>query len=170
METLFLPCVASAGQPPPTFVGQPVYSFQERMTKYFLLVLLGLFSVSAHAQMPPPLAPPRPAPGELSAGRRDTLKAMGNLYDRRRHGGTRWIIVGIGFTGAITRGLLAGGTGGNAAGAALSLAVLGGIPAAIGIGKKLRFSEDKENEADRYRSGGALPRSISRRLKAKDFD
>lgn len=141
------------------------------MTKYFLLLLLGLFSLSAHSQTPPPLATPRPVPGELSVGRRDTLKAIGNMYDRRRRGGNRWIILGVAFAGAITRGVLAGGTGNNATGVALTYGVFGGIPAAIGIGKKIRFNENKENEADRaYRSGGALPRSISRRLKSKDFE
>lgn len=141
------------------------------MPKYFLLLLLALFSLSAHAQTTPPPTTPRPVPGELSVGRRDTLKALGNMYDRRRRGGNRWLIVGIAFTGAITRGVLAGGTGNTATGVALTYAVFSGIPAAIGIGKKIRFNEKKEDNADRaYRSGKPLPRSISRRLKSKDFE
>lgn len=143
-----------------------------------LLLFLGLLSFGAHAQTP---ATPAPSTLELSAGRRDTLGAVANLYERRRKGGRTWIYIGLGGSLAFVRALSGTSTDTNSpvgtvrtrpntGGLALVFGTFVGIPAAIGIGKVSRFSEAKENEVDRaYRSGQPLPRSISRRLAKKDF-
>ena len=125
---------------------------------------------------------PAPAPTELSVGKRDTLSAISNLFDRRRKGGKRWAYVGVAGGLAMVRALTASPTtnssygststasSSNASGLALIAGVFVGIPAAASIGNLVRYSEKREAAVDRaYRSGQPLPNDIRHRLKKKDF-
>lgn len=61
-------------------------------------------------------------------------------------------------------------SGGNAAGKVLSVSVVGGVPAGIGISKLVRFGQAKEAAAlSAYEQTKALPKYVSRRLKKKYF-
>ena len=125
---------------------------------------------------------PAPAPTELSAGRRDTLNAISNLFDRRRKGGKRWAYVGVAGGLAMVRALTAApetnnsygststASSSDASGLALIAGVFLGVPAAASIGNLVRYSEKREEAVARaYRSGQPLPNDIRRRLKKKDF-
>jgi hypothetical protein len=128
------------------------------------------------------LAQQQPAPGhtELTAGRRDTLRAVRNLFERRRTGGRRWLYASGGGVLAVTRALISANSTTNgvrttsevkASDVATLFGVVVGLPAAIGIGKLVRFS-DKREEAITvpYATGQPLPRRIARRLRRKDFE
>jgi hypothetical protein len=143
------------------------------------LVLFLLFSFCFATTV---LAQQRPALGhtEPTAGRRDTLRAVRNLFERRRAGGRRWLYVTGGGVLAVTRALISSNSttsgvqttsevGGSEVATAFGLLV--GLPAAIGVGKLVRFS-DKREEAITvpYTIGQPLPRPIARRLRRKDFE
>lgn len=146
------------------------------MQKLVLYLFLSLFlSTAALAQQP--AAPGR---SELSVGRRDTLRAVRNLFERRRTGGRRWLYVTGGGMLAVTRALLNAGSTTNGVRTtsemrgpetATAFGLLVGLPAAIGVGKLVRFS-DKREEAMTvpYTVGQPLPRAIARRLRKKDFE
>lgn len=152
----------------------------------FSLLFVATLAQQAVAQTTPATAPASvsaPAPIEISAGRRDTLAAISNLYERRRTGGKRWAYVGVAGLAALVRVLTASSSStstssygppthdtvnGGAAAAIGGLFV--GLPAIIGIGNLAAFSEKNEQEVDRaYRSGQPLPAATRRQLKKKDF-
>ena len=148
------------------------------MTKSILCLLFGL-SVwqPAFAQ-----TAPAPTPTELSAGRRDTLNAISNLFDRRRKGGKRWAYVavagGLAMVRALTTsprtnssyGSTATMSSSDASGLALIAGLFLGVPAAASIGNLVRYSEKREEAVGRaYRAGQPLPNDICHRLKKKDF-
>ena len=146
------------------------------MQKLVLYLLLNIcFAGTALAQQP--TTPSRP---ELTAGRRDTLRAVRNLFERRRAGGRKWLYTTIGGVLATTRALVnthsttnAGQVTSEVAGSEVAtvfgLAV--GLPAIIGVGKLLRFSDEREEAITvPYTTGQPLPRRIARRLRRKDFE
>ncbi|MBD2715964.1 hypothetical protein KBK19_13055 [Microvirga sp. STR05] len=100
----------------------------------------------------------------------DSSQAVRNLFQQRRTGGGIFTAIGIGATGAIARGLSSGDSGGNAGGAVVSIAALGGVPAGIGISKLVRFSKTREEEIiAAHQQGKPVPNYVRRRLKAKHF-
>lgn len=118
---------------------------------------------------------PQPAPlTELSVGKRDTLRAISNLFERRRKGGKRWAYIGgVGLL-TMVRALTSTRSDGSSldpGGAAIIAGAFVGVPAAASLGNLLGYSEKRENEVDRiYRSGQPLPKTIQHRLKKKDFE
>ncbi|MBD2769939.1 hypothetical protein IC235_18780 [Hymenobacter sp. BT664] len=114
------------------------------------------------------------SPAELSAGKRDTLRAIGNLFERRRKSGKRWTYVGVVGVLAMVRALTSTRSDGsslNAGGAAIIAGAFVGVPAAASLGNLLVYSEEHEDEVDRaYRAGQPLPKRIRHRLKKKDFE
>ena len=152
-------------------------------------VLLALFLSTSYlplrAQEGAAAAPaPAPVPTIAAAvspstGHQDTLRAIDNMFERRRNGGKKWLYVAGAGTLAFLRAATATPTspnpyvkpsGPDPAGLALIFGIFTGIPGAIGIGKLVRFSETKQQVIEEsYRNGKALPRSVSSRLKAKDF-
>lgn len=148
--------------------------------------LLFVMTLAQHAiaqTTPAPVSASAPAPVELSAGRRDTLAAISNMFERRRTGGKRWAYVGLGGAAALVRVLTASNSSSStgsygapthdtydSGGAALIGGLFVGLPAIISIGNLATFSEKHEEEIDQaYRSGQSLPATIRRRLKKKDF-
>ena len=98
---------------------------------------------------------------------RDTAQAVRTLFSKRRTGGVIWTLIGAAFAGRI---IGAGIADGNAGGTVVGVAVLGGVPAGIGISKLSRFSNSKEEEAlSEYSKTKKLPRYVSKRLKNKYF-
>jgi hypothetical protein len=98
----------------------------------------------------------------------DTIQAVHQLFSKRRTGGWVWTGIGAAFA---TRILIAGASESNASGTLVGTAVLGGGPAAIGVGKLTRFSESKEAQvADYYQKTKRLPPYVQRRLKKKYFN
>ena len=145
------------------------------MPKLQLLLVLVVFTARAHAQTPDaPTVPPlgaitaaTPAPRAAA----DSALAVRNLFQKRRTGGAVFTTIGTGFSLAILRGLASGSTGGNAAGGVASIAVLGLLPAGVGVGKLTRFSKVREEEiVTAYGQGKPLPSTIRRRLKAGYFN
>ena len=159
--------------------------FSAHMQKVlFSFFLAALWCHPGHAQTTP--SPAAAAPAELSAGRRDTLAAIGKMYARRRAGAKSWGYVGAGGLLALVRVATAGSSTGSSTGSSYgapstsssanggAIAVVGGvfvgIPAIIAISKLVRFSEEHEQEVDRaYRSGQPLPAAVGRQLNKKDF-
>ena len=80
----------------------------------------------------------------MAATSSDTVRAIHRLYSKHRTGG--WIWTGIGAAFA-TRILVSSATEGfdNAGGIVVGTVVLGSVPAAIGIGKLSRFSQNTEH-------------------------
>ena len=115
----------------------------------------------------------------LSAGRQDTLRALGNMFERRRKGGKTWLYVAAGGTLAFVRAATAQPaspspyvttSGPDAGGLAVVFGAFAGLPAAVGVSKLVRFTEAKQQELEKsYRGGKPLPKSMASRLKAKDF-
>ncbi|MDO3413828.1 hypothetical protein Q3A66_02020 [Hymenobacter sp. BT770] len=101
------------------------------------------------------------------------------MFERRRKGGRNWLYVAVGGTLASVRAATAEPvspspnvttSGPDAGGLAVVFGVFAGMPAAVGIGKLVRFSEARQTELENaYRSGKALPKSMAGRLNAKDF-
>jgi hypothetical protein len=123
------------------------------MQKLVLFLLFNFcFATTVLAQQQPALGRAEP-----TAGRRDTLRAVRNLFERRRANSTT---NGVRTTSEV---------GGSEVATAFGLLV--GLPAAIGVGKLVRFS-DKREEAITvpYTIGQPLPRYIARRLRRKDFE
>ncbi|WP_426061067.1 hypothetical protein [Hymenobacter sp. B1770] len=98
---------------------------------------------------------------------------MRRLFEKRRTGG--WIWTGIGGAFALRIISVAAtsnsdAASGTPAGTAVGVAVLGGIPAAIGVGKLVRFSAERELETvAAYEKTRKLPNYIQRRLRQKYF-
>ncbi len=129
----------------------------------FALLLTGFINPSFAQASTPTTSVGRPGVAPAS----DTLQAVHQLFSQRRTGGWIWTGVGAAFAARI---LIAGAGSGNAGGTVVGTAVLGGGPAAIGIGKLSRFSEAKEAQvtAD-YQKTKRLPPYVQRRLKQKYF-
>jgi hypothetical protein len=105
------------------------------------------------------------------------------MYERRRKGGKKWGYVGLGGALALLRVATAGSssspspygtpTQNSVDGSAVALigGLFVGVPAIIGIGNLVSFSEEREQKVDQaYRSGQPLPASVRRQLKKKDFN
>lgn len=106
-----------------------------------------------------------------TATKSDTIQAVRVLFSKRRTGGWVWSTIGAVAAVRIATASASGDSGGNAAGAALSVVVVGGIPAGIGIGKLTRFSQMKEDAViTAYAQSKTLPNYVSRRLKRKYFE
>ena len=154
------------------------------MLKVLVVVASCLLSLATQAQttIPPAAAPPAAAPVagsviEMSAGRRDTLAALGNLYERRRKGGKVWLGIAGGGLLSLLRVVASSDTGNGVQtevdGSAVALigGLFVGLPGVFGFSKLARFSEAAEQEADRtYRGGQPLPRSLRAALSKKDFE
>ena len=105
--------------------------------------------------------------------RADTVQAVQQVFHKHRTGGWIWTTIGSLFAVRIasvavssSSDALAGSTGGTVVG----IAVLGGVPAGIGIGKLTRFSHEKEEQTIAfYQKSGILPPYVRKRLKAKYF-
>ena len=136
-------------------------------------ILLGILVITCFTQqvMAQNVSAP---PSELSVGKRDTLRAIGNLFERRRKGGKRWAYVGIVGVLTMARALTSTRSDGStldASGAAIIAGAFVGIPAVASLGNLIGYSEKREEDADRaYRSGQPLPKRLRHRLKKKDFE
>ena len=142
------------------------------MPKLFLSSLLVLAcATQLQAQTPDaPAATQSAAAAVASTMTPDSVSAVRKLFQQRRTGGGVLSAIGIGATGAIARGLSSGDAGGNAGGAILSVAVIGGIPAGVGISKLVRFSKPREEAiVAAYQQGKPLPSYVRRRLKPTHF-
>lgn len=104
---------------------------------------------------------------------------MDNMFRRHRKGGGTWLYVAGAGSLAFLRAATAKPTspssyvttsGPDPAGLAVVFAVFSGLPATIGLGKLVRFSEAKQSALDdAYRAGKPLPRRVVRRLRKADF-
>lgn len=134
--------------------------------------LLAAFPWVAYAQTPDAPAATQAAAAAATPATTgaDSAVAVRNLFHQRRNGGAVFTAIGSAFTLAILRGATSADASGNAAGAVTSIAVLGGLPAGLGIGKLARFSHAREKEVlQAYAQGKPLPKAIRRRLKRKHF-
>lgn len=137
------------------------------MPKSFLFSLLLFGSIAqVFAQTAAPISPVNPP--ATSAAASDTIQAVHQIFSKHRTGGWVWTGIGAAFAARI---LTAGAIDGNVGGALVGTAVLGGGPAAIGIGKLSRFSEAKEELAiAEYQKTKHLPPYVQSRLKRKYFN
>ncbi len=136
-----------------------------------LLTLSLFFSTffGAAAQTVASASPIVPRPNPLAATSSDTVQAIHRLYSKHRTGGWIWTGVGAAFAGRILGSSAAEGFS-NAGGTVVGTLVLGGVPAAIGIGKLSRFSQSTEDQTvAMYQKTKLLPSTVKRRLKRKYF-
>ncbi|MBD2721502.1 hypothetical protein [Hymenobacter armeniacus] len=130
-----------------------------------LLLSAGLvlsLGISAHSQ--------QPAGPETMRTHADTVQALHNLFRKHRTGGVVWTGIGAAVAGRVAIASASGDSGGNGGGTAVGIGVLGGVPAAIGVGKLLRFSGSREAAAiAAYDAGKPLPRYVRQRLATKYF-
>ncbi|MBC6612486.1 hypothetical protein H8B15_16300 [Hymenobacter sp. BT507] len=127
-----------------------------------------LLGSELHAQSAGMVKPPT-----ASFSRSDTVRAVQRVFSSHRTGGWIWTAVGGLFAVRIasvaatsSSDAWAGSTGGTVVG----IAVLGGVPAGIGVGKLTRFSQQKEEQTVvLYQQSGILPPYIRKRLKPKFF-
>lgn len=105
--------------------------------------------------------------------RPDTVRAVQHLFQRHRTGGWIWAAVGGLLTGRVVSAAIrdkADGYHTSASGTVLAVAVFGGVPAGIGIGKLTRFSSAKEEQVIMlYEKSGILPPYVRKRLKPQAF-
>lgn len=138
------------------------------MRKHLLTLafLSGTISM-ATAQTGPATSQARPALAAATPA--DTVQAIHRLFSKRRTGGWLWTGIGAAFAARIL--VSSAGEGfSNAGGTVVGTAVLGGVPAGIGLGKLSRFSEDTEAQVvAMYQKNKLLPTNIKRRLKRKHF-
>jgi hypothetical protein len=154
------------------------------MFRSLLPFLFVIFSLAAHAQTTDPApasALPALAEPQLSAGRQDTLRAVGKLYAKRRLGGKIWLGVAGGGLLAVVRAAanpttttvngVRTSTETNGSAIATVAGLFVGFPALVGIKKLVSFSEANQTVVEEaYRSGRPLPRKISRRLSKQYFN
>lgn len=136
-----------------------------------LLTLSLFFStfLGAAAQTVASASPIVPRPNPLAATSADTIQAIHRLYSKHRTGGWIWTGIGAAFAGRILGSSAAEGFD-NASGTVVGTLVLGGGPAAIGIGKLSRFSQSTEDQVvTTYQKSKLLPNTVKRRLKKKYF-
>lgn len=133
------------------------------MKKTLLTIGLALSaSLSALAQQPAATTP--------AASQADTVQAVRQMFSKRRTGGWIWTAIGAAAAVRVVTASVSEGDG-NAGGTALGAVVLGGVPAAIGVGKLARFSMEKEDAVlGAYGPGKPLPKYVRRRLKSKYFE
>jgi hypothetical protein len=129
------------------------------------VLCLGFFlplALPAFAQQPVPSA---------SLSRADSVQAVHRLFSKHRTGGIVWTIIGAAFAGRIAGAAASGDGSGNAGGTAVGILAFGGVPAGIGVGKLVRFSNRREEAAiSALEAGKGLPHYVQRRLKnAKYF-
>ncbi len=140
------------------------------MHKYLLTLSLFISTFSfANAQTAPSASATIARPNLALVTSADTVQAIHRLFSKHRTGGWLWTGIGAAFA---TRILVTSATEGfaNAGGTVVGTAVLGGIPAGIGINKLSRFSEDMEDQVvAMYQRNKLLPNNIKRRLKRKYF-
>lgn len=143
-----------------------------------LLYLFLILAVSAPLAAQTDPLPSRPTAPLLS--RDDTVRAINHLFERRRASGKRWLYFStIGVLGVVrvlanpntttvngyqTKSEVDGGA------AATFGLVFFGLPAAVGVTKLVRFSENREDRIiTAYTNSKILPRAVSRHLRRKDF-
>ena len=150
--------------------------------KKLLFPVTLLVSFVAAAQTVPVISPSPalPASSALSVGKGDTLRAMNNLFARRRQSGLTWMLVTAGGLGLLARaaanpdtrtvnGVIVSSEPNTGAMAVIAVGLVG-VPALLGVGKLVRFSHGKQQAAEQtIRSGQRLPRYVSRRLRRKYF-
>ncbi|WP_133274048.1 hypothetical protein [Hymenobacter radiodurans] len=114
-------------------------------------------------------------PVAASPAHADTVRAVRHMFQRHRTGG--WIWTGIGSAFALRIVSVAAsssssdGFSSSPSGTVVGVAVLGGIPASVGIGKLTRFSKAKEDQTIAlYDKANVLPPYVRNRLKRKHFD
>ncbi|MET4075873.1 hypothetical protein [Hymenobacter sp. UYCo722] len=131
------------------------------------LLILGFIlatALNAHAQ----------SPTSQAFSRADTVRAIHNMFSKHRTGGIIWTVIGSAFairivTVAASSGATQGFSG-TTAGTATGVALFGGIPAIISIGKLTRFSSAKEGSTvSAYEAGKVLPAYVQRRLKKSRY-
>ncbi len=137
------------------------------MRKHLLTLSLFLSTFSfASAQT----ALPSPTSAQITPSlATDTVQAIHRLFSKHRTGGWVWTAIGAAFAARI---IVSSATEGfsDAGGTVVGTAVLGGIPAGIGISKLSRFSESTEDQVvDVYQKSKVLPHNIERRLRRKYF-
>lgn len=130
-----------------------------------LLVAFLLFGLSCKvsAQI---VATPTPV------SKQDTTQAVHTLFQKHRTGGWIWTAIGGAFAVRIISATASSDSdvGGNTGGTVVGVAVLGGVPAGIGIGKLTRFSKAKEEQTVQlYEKSAILPPYVQKRLKRKYF-
>ncbi|MBC6606868.1 hypothetical protein H8B13_08560 [Hymenobacter sp. BT188] len=110
----------------------------------------------------------------ISPSQADTVRAVRHLFQRHRTGG--WIWTGIGGAFALRIVSVAASSGAtdgfssSPSGTLVGVAVLGGIPGAVGVGKLTRFSKAKEEQTiSLYEQSNTLPPYVRKRLKRKHF-
>lgn len=139
------------------------------------MLLLAVAAHPSHAQ-----ATPLPTSPKLTVTSGDTIRAVQHLFERRRQGGKNWLYISVSGLLGVARVLASPTTttvngyqtksevdGGAAA--VFGLGFLG-LPAGIGAGKLVRFSDKRETEViNTYATTHRLPGAVRRRLRRKDF-
>ncbi|MDO7846397.1 hypothetical protein Q5H92_08520 [Hymenobacter sp. M29] len=116
----------------------------------------------AHAQ--------QPAGPEAMHVHADTVRAVHRLFGQHRTGGYIWSAIGAAFAVRIATAAASSDSGASGGGIATGVAVFGGVPAAIGVGKLVRFSGGREETViQAYEQGKALPRYVVKRLKRQKY-
>lgn len=150
------------------------------MKHLVLGLLLTLWAGTALAQAPGLPAPAAPLRSTFSVGKQDTMRALGNMFERRRRAGKIWL--GVGAAGGLAALRVATITPkpsspyappphDNSAAAAIVGAVVGGIPLIIGIAKLAGASQRTEDDVVYdYAHGGKVPWGVAHHLRHRDFD
>ena len=150
-------------------LGQKSGNLPEILTLLFMkhcYILLFFLLIFSHSTIQAQTAT-RVATSSLT--RADTIRAVNNMFRRHRIGGIVWTAIGAAFTVQVA-GASAAGSGGNASGTVVGIAVFGGIPAGIGISKMVRFGAARQAEAlHAYDESRPLPHYIQRRLKKAKY-
>ena len=137
-----------------------------------LLLVFGTYTYASAQTSTAPITTAAVAPvAAITAA--DTVQAVHQLFKKHRTGGGIWLAIGAAFTGRIigAAATSSGDSGGNAGGAVVGIAIFGGGPAAIGIGKLSRFSATREEQAvSAYEQTKKLPIEIRKRLTPKYFN
>lgn len=139
------------------------------MTKRVLIISsILLLSGELHAQS-------TDTPSALTAtlSHADTVRPVQRVFSKHRTGGWIWTAAGGILAGRVASVAIndnSNAPSGSTGGTIIGLAVFGGVPVSIGVGKLTRFSYAKEEQVMAlYEKSGILPRYISKRLKTKHF-
>jgi hypothetical protein len=157
--------------------------FLSSIMQKFLVVISLLLATTLSVYAQQPATPTAPSVNPFaSTAHADTVRAVHQLFRKRRIGGIVWSAIGgaaaIQVLAASVSSSNSSGTysssgnysrssnSSNAGGTAVGILVFGGIPAGIGIGKLSRFSSSHERAIiASYEQGQALPHYVKRRLR-----
>lgn len=113
-------------------------------------------------------------PAASTPSHADTVRAVQRLFQRHRTGGLIWTGIGSAFAlrvvSVAASSSVSGSFSSSPGGTIVGVAILGGIPASVGVGKLTRFSKAREEQTVAlYDKSNILPPYVRKRLKQKHF-